>query len=155
MKTSIRQTGIALLTLVGFGIPGIGLAQSYSAESRIGHWYIGGGFGAYAEEDNPQLSSQDAGAAFFFSGGYRASPNIAVEADALVWNQDFAAPSTIPNAQGHSDLTSTPPTPTKSPPKALIVAAACVSLRVSRNLAHVQSEAQSELAIDAKCSHAI
>ena len=107
MKTSIRQTGIALLTLVGFGIPGIGLAQSYSAESRIGHWYIGGGFGAYAEEDNPQLSSQDAGAAFFFSGGYRASPNIAVEADALVWNQDFAAPSTIPNAQGRSDLTST------------------------------------------------
>jgi opacity protein-like surface antigen len=107
MKTTIQRTLVALAALAGMCAPGIGLAQAGSAESRIGHWYIGGGFGVYSEEDNAQLANQDAGAAVYFSGGYRASPNIAIEADALLWNQDFTAPATIPNAQGRADLVST------------------------------------------------
>lgn len=107
MQTIIQRTVIALATFACLCTPGIGMAQSNSAESRVGHWYIGGGFGAYSEEDNPQFSNQDAGAAVFFSGGYRASPNIAIEADALLWDQDFTAPATIPNAQGRADLVST------------------------------------------------
>ncbi len=107
MQSIIQRTLIALSAVAGLCAPATGLAQSSSAESRIGHWYIGGGFGAYSEEDNSQLANQDADAAFFFSGGYRASRNIAIEADALLWGQDFTAPSTIPNAQGRADLVST------------------------------------------------
>jgi len=45
MKTTIQRTLVALAALAGMCAPGIGLAQAGSAESRIGHWYIGGGFG--------------------------------------------------------------------------------------------------------------
>lgn len=107
MQTMIHRTVVGLAALASLGVPVIGLAQSSNAESRVGHWYIGGGFGAYSEEDNAQLANQDAGAAMFFSGGYRASPNVAIEADALLWNQDFTAPATIPGAQGRADLVST------------------------------------------------
>lgn len=107
MQSMIQRTVVGLAALAGLGAPGIGLTQSSTADGRVGHWYIGGGFGAYSEEDNAQLTNQDAGAAMFFSGGYRASPNVAIEADALLWNQDFTAPSTIPGAQGRADLVST------------------------------------------------
>lgn len=107
MHTNTRLTFTALAVLACLGAPGTGLAEPGAADSRVGHWYIGGGFGAYSEEDNSQLANQDAGAAMFFSGGYRASRHIAIEADALLWNQDFTPPATIPNAQGTADLVST------------------------------------------------
>ena len=110
MDTKICRKIAALTMFAMIALPCAGFAQSYSAESRIGRWYIGGGFGAFAEEDNAQLRDQDASAALFFSGGYRASPNVAIEADALGWNQDFATPATISpgvisSAEARTDLT--------------------------------------------------
>lgn len=89
------HTAFSLLTIAVFGLPFSALAQSPGSKDRIGSWYIGGGFGAYVEQDNSQLSGQDAGGAIFFSGGYRASRNVALEADFLGWNQDFLTPSSI------------------------------------------------------------
>lgn len=108
MKTCRKLAAATAIAMIA--LPCAGLAQSNAAESRIGRWYIGGGFGAFAEEDNAQLGNQDAAAALFFSGGYRASANIAIEADGLGWNQDFATPATISpglisSAEARSDLT--------------------------------------------------
>lgn len=108
MKMKNHGFYLALFALAMSAFPVAGHAQSNSAESRIGRWYIGGGFGAYSEENNSQLPNQDPGAALFFSGGYRASPNVAVEADWLGWEQDFSTPASItaqlPGAQGRTDL---------------------------------------------------
>lgn len=109
--TSITRGYRIVLFVVTLGLlPITGYAQSNAAESRVGHWYIGGGFGAYSEESNSQLSNQDAGAALFFSGGYRASPNVAVEFDGLAWDQDFSTPASIPpqlpGAQSRTELKS-------------------------------------------------
>ena len=71
------------------------LAQSRYGEARAERWYIGGGIGGFAEQDNAQLSGQDAKFATFFGGGYRASPNISVEAEVLYWRQQADTPATI------------------------------------------------------------
>ncbi|UCH47142.1 MAG: porin family protein [Betaproteobacteria bacterium] len=95
IKSCIRHAALTLLVIAALTLTFSALAQSSAGKDRIGSWYIGGGFGAYAEEDNSQLSSQDAGGALFFSAGYRASSNVALEADFLGWNQDFLTPTSI------------------------------------------------------------
>ena len=109
MTNRMRNIAIGSLILLGAVLPGLAQAQSNAADSRVGRWYIGGGFGAYSEEDNAQMPSQDAGAALFFSGGYRASANVAIEADLLGWDQDFSTPGSISSrlsgAQSRTDLT--------------------------------------------------
>ncbi len=95
MNYVMRRAAVTLLAITGFLFPFLALAQSSAGKDRIGSWYIGGGFGAYAEEDNSQLSGQDAGGALFFSAGYRVSSNVALEADFLGWNQDFLTPASI------------------------------------------------------------
>lgn len=87
-------------------LPAVVLAQA--GERQAGRWYIGGGLGGFAEEDNSQITGQDAEFATFFSGGYRASPNVAVEATAMHWGQDFATPPSISGsltgAEARTDL---------------------------------------------------
>jgi opacity protein-like surface antigen len=107
-----RIARIAFIGLLGLLLPSVVFAQSSRAEGRSGHWYIGGGFGRYSEESNSQLTDQDAGAALFFSGGYRLSPYVAIEADFLGWTQDFStpasiAPGTLSSAEARTDLTTT------------------------------------------------
>lgn len=95
MNQIIRYATTTLLAIATIVLAFSAQAQSSAGKDRIGSWYIGGGFGPHVEEDNAQLSGQDAGGALFFSGGYRASPNIALEADFLGWNQDFLTPASI------------------------------------------------------------
>jgi opacity protein-like surface antigen len=99
----IRSTLLIIMT-TGCLLPGVAGAQA--GERQAGRWYIGGGLGGFAEEDNSQITGQDAEFATFFSGGYRASPNVAVEATAMHWGQDFATPGTItlPGAEARTDL---------------------------------------------------
>ncbi len=109
MKFTSRRMCIALLGLV---LPCAAFAQSDFADGRAGHWYIGGGFGGFSAKDNSQLNDQDSKAAIFFSGGYRASPFVSIEADLLGWQQDFATPASIApgilsSAQARTDLTTT------------------------------------------------
>ncbi len=104
MNDLIRGTAITLLAISGFSLSCSAIAQASAVKDRIGRWYIGGGFGAHVEEDNSQLNGEDAGAALFFSGGYRVSPNVALEADFLGWSQDFSTPASIsPGILGSAD----------------------------------------------------
>ena len=104
MPTSVRSI-LAFVALVLAGFAGHAAAQA--GENRAGHWYIGGGLGGFSEEDNPQITGQDAEFGSFFSGGYRASPNVAVEATAMSWTQDFATPiGTLPGQDPRTDLSS-------------------------------------------------
>ncbi len=104
MNRLARQTAITLFAVAGLLLSGTSAAQSYSGESRIKRWYLGGGFGAFAEKDNAQLADQDTNAALFVSAGYRASANIALEADFLGWKQDFLTPAGIsPGILGSAD----------------------------------------------------
>jgi opacity protein-like surface antigen len=110
MTITGHSTRIAFIGLLGLLLPPIVSAQSGRAEERSGHWYIGGGIGGYSEEDNSQLANHDSGAALFFSGGYRLSPHVAVEADFLGWTQDFSTPASIApgilsSAEARTDLT--------------------------------------------------
>lgn len=93
MHTSIRR-GLTVAGFLLFSFPA--LSQAQVGENRAGHWYIGGGLGGFSEEDNPQITGQDPEFASFFSGGYRASPTVAVEATAMNWTQDFVTPGTVP-----------------------------------------------------------
>lgn len=95
MKHLVRQAAAALFVVATAIFPCSAVAQSSAGKDRNGSWYIGGGFGAFVEQDNSQLGSERGGGALFFSGGYRESPNVALEADFLGWNQDFATPASI------------------------------------------------------------
>jgi opacity protein-like surface antigen len=99
----IRSTFLFLLAVACLPT---GAAGAQAGERQAGRWYIGGGLGGFAEEDNAQISGQDPEFATFFSGGYRASPNVAVEATAMHWGQDFTTPGTItlPGAAARTDL---------------------------------------------------
>ncbi len=105
MNIQIRNILLTLATLACL-LPAGAAAQA--GERQAGRWYIGGGLGGFAAEDNAQISGQDPEFASFFSGGYRASPNIAVEATAMHWLQDFATPASIsgvlPGAAARTDL---------------------------------------------------
>jgi opacity protein-like surface antigen len=105
MNTPIRALLLSF-SIASLLLPVAAQGQSGSAERRAGNWYIGGGLGGYAEEDNNQLSGQDGKFATFFGGGYRASPYVAIEADLAYWRQDFETPGsiTLPNAQARTDL---------------------------------------------------
>ena len=88
--------------------PAAGIAQSGSSERRAGNWYIGGGLGGFAEEDNARLAEQDSEFATFFGGGYRASPHVAIEAEVSFWRQDFRTPAAfgavLVNPDARTDL---------------------------------------------------
>jgi opacity protein-like surface antigen len=105
MNITIRPLLLSLASALML-LPVAAQAQSGSAERRAGNWYIGGGLGGFAEEDNARLSGQDGKFATFFGGGYRASPYVAIEADIAYWRQDFATPGsiTLPNAEPRTDL---------------------------------------------------
>ena len=107
MNIAIRDT-LLLLTCFACLLPGIAAGQA--GERQAGRWYIGGGLGGFAEEDNAQISGQDPEFSAFFSGGFRASPYVAIEATAMNWYQDFSTPASIspgvlPTADARTDLT--------------------------------------------------
>jgi opacity protein-like surface antigen len=76
------------------------------APDRVGHWYLGGGAGGYWEESNSQLRNHSGQFGGFFSGGYRAAPNIAIEIDGLSSYQRFDTPASVSSSNGRSQLTS-------------------------------------------------
>lgn len=76
------------------------------APDRVGRWYLGGGIGGYWEESNSQLQNQAGQFGGFFSGGYRATPNIALEIDALSSYQRIDRPPSVSTSNGRSNLTS-------------------------------------------------
>ena len=63
------------------------------APERVGNWYLGGGLGGFQEESNDRLPSSEGQFGLFFSGGYRLSPNIALEIDGLLSHQEFNTPA--------------------------------------------------------------
>lgn len=74
------------------------------APERVGRWYLGGGLGGFWEESNSQLQNQDGQYGSFFSGGYRVTPNIALEIDGLYASQRMDTPPTIPAPAGRTQL---------------------------------------------------
>ncbi len=76
------------------------------APDRVGHWYLGGGAGGFWEESNSQLQNHSGQFGGFFSGGYRATPNIALEIDGLSSYQRFDTPPSVSSSEGRSRLTS-------------------------------------------------
>jgi opacity protein-like surface antigen len=81
-------------------------ATGMFAPERVGHWYIGGGVGAYNEDSNSQLQNQDGQFGAFLSGGYRLSPNVALEIDGLFSSQKIGRLPTIPTTSGDTYLDS-------------------------------------------------
>jgi opacity protein-like surface antigen len=77
------------------------------APERVGRWYIGGGLGGFKEQSNSQLQNQNGQYAGFFSGGYRATPNIALDIDGLFYNQRLDTPPTVSSSNSRSRLDST------------------------------------------------
>jgi opacity protein-like surface antigen len=106
MIRSTRWTALvfAVLTLS----PLVATADSIEmfAPERVGRWYIGGGLGGFNEESNAQLRNTDNQFGTFFSGGYRLTPNIALEIDGLYSQQKFDTPATIPNSASRTQLRS-------------------------------------------------
>ena len=76
------------------------------APDRVGHWYLGGGAGGFWEESNAQLQNHSGQFGGFFSGGYRATPNIAIEIDGLSSYQRFDTPTSVSSSNGRARLTS-------------------------------------------------
>lgn len=76
------------------------------APDRVGRWYLGGGVGGFWEESNAQLQNQSGQFGGFFSGGYRAAPNIALEIDGLSSYQRIDTPPSVSTSNGRSQLTS-------------------------------------------------
>lgn len=104
-----RKSWPALVVAVFATSPLIAAAQSGTmfAPDRVGHWYLGGGVGGYWEESNAQLQHQDGQLGGFFSGGYRLSPNIALEIDGLSSYQRLDTPPGVASSKTRSRLTST------------------------------------------------
>ena len=76
------------------------------APERVGRWYIGGGLGGFREESNSQLQNHEGQAGGFFSGGYRATPNIAIDIDGLFYNQRLDTPPSVSTTDTRSRLSS-------------------------------------------------
>jgi len=74
------------------------------APERVGRWYLGGGVGAFHEDSNSQLHNQDGQYGGFFSGGYRATPNIAFDIDGLFSSQRLDTPPTVSTSDTRSWL---------------------------------------------------
>jgi opacity protein-like surface antigen len=104
----IRPTRwMALTTALVALNPLVAGAQSTEmfAPDRVGRWYLGGGAGGYWEESNSQLRDHSGQFGGFFSGGYRAHPNIALELDGLSSHQRFDTPPSVSSSEGRSQLT--------------------------------------------------
>jgi opacity protein-like surface antigen len=80
------------------------LTTQMFAPDRVGRWYLGGGAGAFWEESNSNLNNASGQIGGFFSGGYRATPNIALEIDALSEYQRIDRPASVTNGDGRSRL---------------------------------------------------
>jgi opacity protein-like surface antigen len=95
---SARRQNLLFILIALAAMPLEAAAQSANmfAPERVGRWYLSGGLGGFAEESNPQLANQDGDFGLTISGGYRLSPYVALEADALLTHQDFDTPATIP-----------------------------------------------------------
>ena len=76
------------------------------APERVGRWYLGGGVGGFWEDSNSQLQNQNGQVGGFLSGGYRLSPNLALEIDGLFSSQEIDALPTIPTTSGSTYLNS-------------------------------------------------
>lgn len=74
------------------------------APDRVGRWYLGGGVGAFWEESNSNLNNASGQTGGFFSGGYRATPNIALEIDGLSEYQRIDRPASVTSGDGRSRL---------------------------------------------------
>jgi opacity protein-like surface antigen len=85
-----RMVFIAL-PLLALAAPGA-RAEMFAPE-RVGNWYLGGGVGGFKEEGNDRLPNAEGQFGLFFSGGYRLSPNIALEIDGLLSHQEFDTPA--------------------------------------------------------------
>lgn len=103
-----RKCWPALAVAVFAMSPLMAAAQSGTmfAPDRVGHWYLGGGVGGYWEDSNSQLQHQDGQLGGFFSGGYRLSPNIALEIDGLSSYQRLDRPPAVSSSEARSRLTS-------------------------------------------------
>lgn len=98
-----------LLALAALPLEAAAQSADMFAPERVGRWSLSGGLGGFAEEANPQLANQDGDFGLTISGGYRLSPYVALEADALLTHQDFDTPSAIPapfqgTVDGRADL---------------------------------------------------
>ncbi len=93
------------LPFFGFGAISspVGAQTEMFAPDRVGNWYLGGGLGLFEEEDNAGIANPDGEFGAAFSGGYRLTPNVALEIDGLLSHQEFDTP---PSAGGtrRSDL---------------------------------------------------
>lgn len=96
MSTRFRKSLMLLIALAGLPLQAMAQSANMFAPERVGRWYIAGALGGYAEESNPQLANQDGDFGLAISGGYRLSPYVAIEADAVLVHQDFDTPTTIP-----------------------------------------------------------
>ena len=106
MLRSIRW--ISLIAAITAWSPLIAGADSTGmfAPERVGRWYLGGGVGGYWEDSNSQLQNQKGQYGGFLSGGYRLSPNIALEIDGLFSSQKIDRLTTIPVTSGNTYLQS-------------------------------------------------
>lgn len=105
----LRRRSLPALVVAVFALsPLMAAAQSGTmfAPDRVGHWYLGGGVGGYWEDSNNQLQHQDGQLGGFFSGGYRLSPNIALEIDGLSSYQRLDTPPGVSSSNTRSRLTS-------------------------------------------------
>lgn len=95
---SARLSKVLFLFIALAATPLEALAQSSGmfAPERVGRWYLSGGLGGFVEESNSQLANQDGDVGFAVSGGYRLTPHLALEVDALLAHQEFDTPTTIP-----------------------------------------------------------
>lgn len=112
MSACLRNVLFLLIALAAMPLEALAQSSSMFAPERVGRWYLSGGLGGFAEESNSQLANQDGDVGFTVSGGYRLSPNIALEVDALLAHQDFDTPTTIPapftgSVDSRADLYST------------------------------------------------
>lgn len=96
MTTRLHKPLLLLFALAALPLEAAAQSANMFAPERVGRWYLSGGLGGYAEESNPQLANQDGDFGLAISGGYRLSPHVAIEADAMLTHQDFDTPTTIP-----------------------------------------------------------
>jgi opacity protein-like surface antigen len=105
METDMSRKSLHLTLLaLAAAAPTAAMAElEMFAPERVGRWYIGGGIGGFNEEDNAQVANPDNQFGLGFSGGYRLTKFIGLEADGLFSYQEFDTP---PSAGGtrRSDL---------------------------------------------------
>lgn len=96
MSAYLRNVLFLFIALAAIPLEALAQSSGMFAPERVGRWYLSGGLGGFSEESNSQLANQDGDFGFSVSGGYRLTPYIALEVDALLAHQDFDTPTTIP-----------------------------------------------------------